>query len=399
MDKMQTNVTPKGSALTTVLKLVCFLVGLTLTGVMLWNLFSNLNNSAEEVSSDPVASQPAELALMDEYDDFIEAVMTESYEAATSIKKVFWINDDVKIPPVPDAAKYGQTDDPSSLQWLLDEAAEILDGQELTFSTDVEIYPGSQVHYYLDDSILVITWKALYYDFVYTFSEVKVSHPSQVRRFIAEETYGSNYLYETSTMATMVNAVTAISGDYYRARNYGIVVYDGVAHQASAGQHVDTCYVDVNGDFHFTYRGEIMDLEAAQKFVDENDIEFSLAFGPVLVDNGVRCEHPSYALGEVNDEYPRAGICQKDKLHYILVTANWEGPYFHSPTIHVFAEVMESLDVQKAYTLDGGQTGTLVMDGKVINYLQSERQRRISDIIYFATAIPNRDEPQAETSE
>ena len=53
----------------------------------------------------------------------------------------------------------------------------------------------------------------------------------------------------------------------------------------------------------------IPDMEAAQAFVDENDIQFSLAFGPILVDNGVRCEPDMYYLGEINDKYPRVALC------------------------------------------------------------------------------------------
>ena len=39
-----------------------------------------------------------------------------------------------------------------------------------------------------------------------------------------------------------------------------------------------------------------------------------------------------------------------------------------------------------AYNLDGGQSSTLVMNDKVINYTY---QRLMSDIVYFATAIPD----------
>jgi hypothetical protein len=38
--------------------------------------------------------------------------------------------------------------------------------------------------------------------------------------------------------------------------------------------------------------------------------------------------------------------------------------------------------------LDGGQTATLVFRGDPVNLVQYRSQRRISDIIYFATAIP-----------
>ncbi|MBO4939023.1 MAG: phosphodiester glycosidase family protein [Oscillospiraceae bacterium] len=399
MDTNNTNESTKRSGFAVVLIISVSVIGILLTGVLFSGLLSTFfepieiqvqEKPAETIADTmPVATAPVEYALMDNYDTFISGTMNDAYAGAKSVKKLFWIDEEAELPPVANAANYGETTDPTSLQWLIDEAQQILDGQELTFSTDVAIYPGSKVTYYLDESIFAVTWKAVYYDFVYTMCEVKVAHPSQVRRYIAEGTYGSDYLYTPTTMASSVNAVAAMSGDYYRGRNYGIVVYDGTVHQVSYGNQVDTCYVDYDGDFHFTYRGEILDKEAAQKYVDDNHISFSLAFGPILVDNGVRCEHDSYALGEVNDGYPRAAICQKDKLHYILVTANWEGPYYKSPNIHTFASVIETFQVQKAYTLDGGQTGAIAMDGKLMNPTLRGEQRRISDIVYFATAVPN----------
>lgn len=332
---------------------------------------------------------------MDALDDLVATTLAEAKEAAVSVPKHFWISSDAEA-PVPNHENYGVTDDPYSLDWLWEQAADLLDGQELAFRPDVEFYPGSQITYYYDETILVVTWKQVLYDFVYTLCEVKVADSSQFRRHIEEGTYGSNILSAPTDMAARVNAVAACAGDYYRGRNYGIVTYDGTVYQVTSGQYVDTCFVDYDGNFHFTRCGELLDLESAQKYVDENNISFSLAFGPVLVDDGVRCEPAGYALGEVNDHYPRAAICQKDQLHYLMVTANWQGPYAQSPTIHTFAQAVETFRVQKAYTLDGGQTGAIAMDGKLMNPTLRGEQRRISDILYFATALPNHNTPESE---
>lgn len=346
--------------------------------------------TAEPAPTEPTEPPlPQHYEIMDTFDTLVADTMADAKEGALSVKKHFRIPSDAEVAPVPNPENYGSTDDPASLQWLLDEAAELLEGQDTVFSTDAELYPGSQVTYYYDETILAITWKQVFYDFVYTMCEVKVADASQFRRHIEEGTYGSNILSRPTDMAANVNAVAASAGDYYRGRNYGIVVYDGTVYQVSSGTYVDTCYVDYSGDLHFTHGGEILDVESAQAYVDEHNISFSLAFGPVLVDNGQQCEPAGYALGEVNDHYPRAAICQKDELHYVLVAANWQGPYASSPTIHTFAKAVAELGVQKAYTLDGGQTGAIAMDGKLMNPTLRGEQRRISDIIYFGTAIPD----------
>ena len=68
----------------------------------------------------------------------------------------------------------------------------------------------------------------------------------------------------------------------------------------------------------------------------------------------------------------------------------------NSTTIHDFAARIDELGCKYAYTLDGGATGTISMQGNNLNPLHHERW--ISDIIYFATAMPN-DEKIAEPTE
>ena len=290
--------------------------------------------------------------------------------------------------PKPDPSGFGETQDPKELQWLLDEAADLLDGQTAYFSTETKILPGSKIQYYYDGTILSITWKEVQGNCVYTFSEVKIAHPSQFRRFLAGGEYGSEKQYITTEMAQSVNAVVASSGDFYRFRKFGTSVYNGTVYRVH-GKYADTCYIDENGDLRITHAGEIMDMDTAQKYVDENKVRFSLAFGPALVENGQRCEPGGYALGEVNDHYARAAICQMDSLHYLMATANGETHYWKVPTIHEFAKAILETGCKTAYALDGGQTAAIAMNGKLINEVVYGYQRRISDIIYFATAVPD----------
>ena len=86
-------------------------------------------------------------------------------------------------------------------------------------------------------------------------------------------------------MAASVNAVVASSGDFYKHRKSGVIVYDGVVQRIS-GKNFDTLFIDKDSNFHFAYAGEITTREAAEKFVAENNIRFSFGFGPILVDNG-----------------------------------------------------------------------------------------------------------------
>lgn len=334
------------------------------------------------------SAEAADRTIMDSYDMYMTNQVSNALDGVLAIEKVYWLNDHDLIAPEPNPNGYGKTTDPTSLQWLLDEASALLGIDEFVFSTDIKTIPGSEINYYLDETIFAITWRESIQNCAYTFAEVKIAHPSQFRRFLAGGTYGSDKQFVTTQMASDVNAVLASSGDFYKFRNFGTIVYDGVVKRINSNQ-VDTCFIDDKGDLIFTYRGEITKMEAAQKFVDENNIRFSIAFGPVLVDNGVRCEPNSYPIGEINDTYARAGLGQIGELHYLVVTANRWQVNNRTATIHDFAQVMLDKKCWKAYTLDGGQTGVIAMDGKMMNPAQYGAQRSISDIFYFATALPD----------
>lgn len=303
------------------------------------------------------------------------------------VRKRYWIEDGVQVAPEPNPDCYGQSTDPAVLSQLLEDAAWLLEDQPTYFRPDAELYEDSTVQYYLDDSIFAVTWKEVHEGSVYTFSEIKVSHPSQFRRHLAGGEYGSEMQYLTTEMAASVNAVVASAGDFYRFRDFGAVVYEGVARRVE-GTYAETCYIDTNGDMHFTYGGEVLTVEDVQKFVDENDISFSLAFGPVLVDN-YEVKNPTwYGVGEINEGYARAALCQMGPLHYIVVTANTQGPYQEIPTVKLFTKYVAATGCQNAYCLDGGQTATIVMNDELVNRPVYGQQRKISDIIYFATAVP-----------
>ena len=329
-----------------------------------------------------------DLDLMDRHDMRMTNRIADALDGVLAIEKVYWLSDDDMIAPEPNQEKYGTTTDPSSLGWLLEAAKEQFGIEETAFSTDVTLFPGSQIMYYMDETIFAITWKQQLDGGSYTFAEVKIAHPSQIRRYLAGGEYGSEIQLKTTQMAETVNAVVASSGDFYGYRRQGIIVYDGEVKRADS-THLDTCYIDDKGNMLFSYRGELKTVEEAQKFVDDNNIRFSLSFGPVLIDHGERKHVSSYLVGEINDVYPRAALCQKGELHYVVATVNIEGGYQRTADLNKFARRIEELNVDMAYTLDGGQTAVIAMNDQLINAVMKGNQRNISDIFYFATAVPD----------
>lgn len=319
--------------------------------------------------------------------EFTEETVPVTEETIPPVRKQYWIEEGTLVAPEPNQSLFGRTDDPEVMAQVLHDARWLLDGQTTYFQPDRQLYEDSIVRYYLDDSIFAITWKETYDGTVYTFAEIKVSHPSQFRRHLAGGEYGSNMQYLTTEMAAEVNAVVASAGDFYRFRDFGAVVYQGQAKRVE-GTYAETCYIDANGDMHFTYGGDVLRVSEVQEFVDEHDIEFSLAFGPILVDDYEVIPHTWYGVGEIKEGYARAALLQMDTLHYIVVTANTDGITEKVPTVARFQEIVAATGCRHAYCLDGGQTATIVMNDELVNRPVKGQQRKISDIIYFATAVP-----------
>ena len=181
---------------------VAALLSVTLTLALLVNVFLGTGSPSSNQQSNP-----ANVGIMDRYDMYVTNQVSNALDGVLSIKKVYWLSDDDLIAPEPNQDCYGETDDPSSLEGLLAEAKELLGFDETIFRTDIKLYEGSKVIYYLDETIFAITWQELKDNVVYTMSEVKVAHPSQFRRYLAGGEYGSDKQFITTQMAADVNAV------------------------------------------------------------------------------------------------------------------------------------------------------------------------------------------------
>ena len=132
------------------------------------------------------------------------AAVTEGIDGT---RRVYRLSDRDLTAPKPDPRCYGTASDPAQLEQLLEDAGNLLAGQETLFSTQTPILEGSTVSYYLDETIFAVTWKQPLGDSVYTFSEVKIAHPSQIRRFLAGGSYGSGVLYTTAFTLSAISVV------------------------------------------------------------------------------------------------------------------------------------------------------------------------------------------------
>ena len=243
------------------------------------------------------------MGIMDKFDQFVtNNIMVEAgNKAGVEVERSYWLSDSDMVAPEPNQSAFGEAEDPASLQWLLNDAKKLLKGQKTLFTTETPVKEGSAVRYYLDETIFAITWKQVVNNCVYTFSEVKIAHPSQFRRFLSEGQYGSGVLHTASEMATSVNAVVASAGDYYGYRPGGIVVTNGTLYRSNGTNFLDTCFINEEGDLLFAIRGALKNQAEVEQFVEENNVRFSLCFGPLMLLDGEYKAPSVYGLGEISD--------------------------------------------------------------------------------------------------
>ena len=292
--------------------------------------------------------------------------------------------------PVPDPACYGETDDPREIAALLESgtARQLINGQKTDFDPSRDML-GRPIYYYLDETILALVWQQDEHGAIGTFAEVFIADASQLRRKLADDEFGSYQYYLPSEFAKQTNAVLACSGDFYNSgrADYGLYVYDGelLRCNVAAGQ---SCLFTDRGDMLFTYENQFADEDEARRFVKDNRVRFSLSFGPVLIDSGKDVTPEDYLFGEVREGYARCAVGQLGERHYLMMTLNREWPdHDVLVVLRKAADSMLAHGCVNAYTLDGGQTGSILIGGELINPVQFGEEREMSDIFYFATAL------------
>ena len=308
-------------------------------------------------------------------------------EGLSYIRKVYRLPEDAPAGAVPDPARFGVTTDPAVIEALIDASSELLEGQKMVWSPEIELYPGTQFHYYCDETILAVSWSEKRDGKCCTFIEVKIADGSQLRRKLVRDTYDSTHREYGSQLAAEANAVAATNGDFYSYRQVGITVYRRQLYRFDPAP-LDTCFFTASGDMLMEPRGRFTDRSEAEQYLKDNDVLFSAAFGPILVADGQLQEIGDYPIGEIKRTYSRSAIGMTDELHYLLLAVNYAPQSPVAATVEEEAQIMLEKGCVKAYALDGGQTSQLCMGSEILNNVDWDAERPVSDIIYFATALP-----------
>ena len=340
--------------------------------------------SAENASG--AAQRPAH-DLTESFESASNNAKARALDGLTYIRKIYKIPEQALSAPAPDPEGFGSTGDPAVIQSVIDGAAVLLDGQRTVWNAEIERYRDLPFQYYYDETILVITWKEVIGKFCCTFAEVKLADGSQLRRKLAGDSYDSGVREYCSKMAREANAVLATNGDFYAHRQFGVTVYQRQLYRCET-ELLDSCFFTSSGEMLLKPKGSFTSREEVERFVSDNDVVFSAAFGPIVVQDGELKAVYGYRIGDTGLNYARTILGRVDELHYLVMTVNHDFRVEETPTINEAGAIIHGKGVTDAYALDGGQTSELWMNGSILNHIEFNSERQVSDIIYFASALP-----------
>ena len=234
---------------------------------------------------------------------------------------------------------------------------------------------------YSDSNVSITVKEYREYDSAIYVADITVSDVSYLKTALASNTYGRNITETTSNIASENNAILAINGDYYGARQSGYVIRNGSLYRNSSGNR-DALAIMKNGEFEFVTEGET----SAETLLENGALQV-FSFGPVLLEDGSISVTENEEVGMAMASNPRTAIGYLGNNHYVFVVSDGRTSESAGLSLYELASFMKSLGVSDAYNLDGGGSSTMVFKGEVINTPttngHSSEERAVSDILYI----------------
>lgn len=276
-------------------------------------------------------------------------------------------------------SKLGNNTDTSA---QTDSSTTASENADTTVETAASVVEGGTVIGQYSDSKTSITLKQYReYDSNIYVADVTVSDASDLKTALANNTYGRNITDTTSDMAANNNAVLAINGDYYGARQSGYVIRNSKLYRDTSGNR-DALVIQKNGEFKFVSESETSTSELLQDGVLQ-----VFSFGPVLLNNGEISVGENDEVGMAMASNPRTAIGYLGNNHYVFVVSDGRTSESAGLSLYELASFMKELGVKDAYNLDGGGSSTMVFKGEIINNPttsgRSGEERAVSDIVYI----------------
>ena len=240
---------------------------------------------------------------------------------------------------------------------------------------------GTVIGTYSDSKSKITVTQYRAYDSNIYVADVEVTDGTSILSAFANNTYGRNITDTTSDMAEENNAVLAINGDYYGARQSGYVIRNGVVYR-NQGSNGEDMVISKDGTLSFISESDTTTDSLIQKQAWQG-----LSFGPVLVENGQIAVTENDEVGMAMASNPRTAIGTVAKNHYLFVVSDGRTSESAGLSLYELANFMKSLGATNVYNLDGGGSSTMVFQGEVVNNPTTNgnkiSERAVSDILYI----------------
>ena len=240
---------------------------------------------------------------------------------------------------------------------------------------------GTVIGTYSDSKSKITVTQYRAYDSNIYVADVEVTDGTSILSAFANNTYGRNITDTTSDMAEENNAVLAINGDYYGARQSGYVIRNGVVYR-NQGSNGEDMVISKDGSLSFISESDTTTDSLLQKQAWQ-----VLSFGPVLVENGQVAVSENDEVGMAMASNPRTAIGTVAKNHYLFVVSDGRTSESAGLSLYELANFMKSLGATNVYNLDGGGSSTMVFQGEVVNNPTTNgnkiSERAVSDILYI----------------
>ncbi|MBR4455899.1 MAG: phosphodiester glycosidase family protein [Solobacterium sp.] len=256
---------------------------------------------------------------------------------------------------------------------------EISSEQQETVSASAEREPIITDTSYQDENISVTLKEYRTEDTTIHVADVILSSPEYLKSVLADNTYGRNITAETSEMASAANAILAINGDYYGARNKGYVIRNGVLYRTeAASSSQEDLVIHTDGSFEIITEGQI----AAENISDAMQV---YSFGPGLLEDGEITVSKTDEVGKAKASNPRTAIAEIEPLHYLFVVSDGRSDYSEGLSLYELASFLKEQGAVTAYNLDGGGSSTMIFNGTLVNYPTTSgrtvKERSVSDAV------------------
>ena len=233
---------------------------------------------------------------------------------------------------------------------------------------------------YSDGNVSITIQEVRAYDSTIYVADVVLSSPEYLQTAFANSTYGRNVTAKTSSIAANANAILAINGDYYGARNAGYVIRNGVLYRGTASKNAEDLVIYQDGTFGIINESQI----SAQELLDSGAWNV-FSFGPALLIDGEIAVNANDEVGRAMASNPRTAIGIVDELHYLFVVSDGRTNASEGLSLKELAQVLQELGAKTAYNLDGGGSSTMVFQGQVVNNPTTNgkriSERSVSDIV------------------